>query len=76
MTLKEWLDFNEQYLNCDLLIVLLKNGSYKTDDIICKLYMDKGNAKDIFGKYELKQISTGTADYSDHRTIKVLLWKT
>ena len=76
MTLKEWLKVNREFYNGDLLVELLKNNSYKRDDIICKLYLHIDDAIDIFGDYELKKFMCGCIEGSDHYTLKVLLWKT
>lgn len=75
MTLKEWLKVNREFYNGDLLVVLFKNNSYKSDDIICELYLEIDDAIDIFGDYELKKFRCGHIENCDHYTVKVLLWK-
>ena len=74
MTLKEWLDFNQPLLNCDLLVKMLKNGSYHNQDCICELYLGLDYAKKLFGSFELKKVSVGKIDGLDHTTIKVVIW--
>lgn len=74
MKLKDWIDQNNELLNCDLLVKILKSGSYNANDKICEMYLDKLYARKLFGELELKKIGVGNIEVSDHVTIKVLLW--
>jgi hypothetical protein len=73
MKLKEWIDFNKDVFNGDLLITLIRN-SYKRDDLILENYLSVDDAYTIFGNYELKRALIGHAEGSDHYAIKVILW--
>lgn len=73
MKLKEWIDFNKNVFNGDLLITLIRN-SYSRNDLILETYLSVDDAYAIFGNYELQKALVGHAEGKDHYTIKVILW--
>ena len=55
MKLKEWIDFNKDIFNGDLLITLIRKGSYSRDDLILESYLSLDDTYTIFGNYELQR---------------------
>lgn len=73
MLLKDWIDQNREFLNCDFIIKIFKKGSYKSDALMCETVVSKVNAEFLFGNYELKKISYGTSE-TGYSTIELKLW--
>lgn len=75
MTLKQWFEFNEDVLSTNEWIVcILKNGSYKKDDVILEAKMRAENAIPIFGDCQLKRVQIASLPPSDFMMPRLLLW--
>lgn len=73
MKFKEWINFNESFLNCDFVITVL-NNSYDRKYLMLETLMNIQNAVKIFGEYQIKKFGIGCVEGSDYRTIKIVLW--
>ncbi len=75
MKLKNWIEYNKELMNCDLIVCALKSGSFKYSDKIFEAAMNIHHAKKIFGEHEIKRISVGEyPTSSDSYGLKVLIW--
>ena len=50
MKLKEWIDFNKGIYNGDLVVKVLKQRSYKTDDILFHTVASLDTCTKLFGE--------------------------
>ena len=78
LTLKEWAEFNGPVNNQgDVIVAILKHGSYNTDDRLLYSLMRLDDAVALFGDLELRKFSVGTIPdevLGMYNTIKVVLW--
>lgn len=75
MTLNEWFAFNEKLLNCSFRVVLFRNGSVKTSDVIIDTAIGKVAAKKYFGNFTIWNVQVGKVPESEERGIKLMLWE-
>ena len=74
MKLKEWIDFNKGIYNGDLVVKVLKQRSYKTDDILFHTVASLDTCSKLFGEYELDKIGLQNMPNSDVTRFGCLLW--
>ena len=76
ITLKEWSDFNSGICNYgDLIVCLMKRGSYNKDDTILEATIRTDNAIKLFGNWEMKKFMVGTYPNSEFHGLRILLWE-
>lgn len=74
MKLKDWIEYNKELWNGDLIVRALKAGSWKTNDLLFETVLRRDRAKAIFGEYEIKKFCVDQYPDLESCTIRVLIW--
>ncbi len=76
MKLKEWIEFNKPFYDGDLAVKVMKNKSYKSDDMLFETCAKVDVCAKSFGEYELAKFRVQECPGGGRRTVGVLLWVT
>lgn len=74
MKLKDWLDFNKPFMDCDFKVKLLKNGSFKREDILLETVVKWDTCERFFGDYTITKLKIDSYINSDSACFCLLLW--
>lgn len=74
MKLKDWLAFNQPFMACDFKVKLLKNKSFKQDDIMLETVARWDVCEKIFGNYTITKLKIDTYPGTDFSCFCLVLW--
>lgn len=74
MKLKDWMAFNQPFMACDFKVKLLKNGSWKQEDILLKTVVRWDVCNRLFGDYTIAKLGIDSYFNSDSACFCLLLW--
>lgn len=74
MKLKDWMAFNQPFMDCDFKVKLIKNGSFNRDDIIFETIARWDVCNKFFGDYTIAKLKIDRYFNSDSACFCLLLW--
>lgn len=74
MKLKDWMAFNQPFMACDFKVKLLRNGSWKREDILLETVVRWDVCNSFFGDYTIGRLRIDTYPGTDSSCFCLLLW--